>query len=42
MNADDGDDDGTTTTLHTYYCGKDNDRLTTDVTKIVSEWRKTQ
>lgn len=35
-------DDGTTTTLHTYYCGKDNDRLTTDVTKIVSEWRKAQ
>lgn len=32
--------DGTTSKLDTYRCGNDNDRLTMDVTSLVSAWRK--
>jgi hypothetical protein len=31
---------GGTTTLQTYRCGNDNDRLSADVTELVSGWRK--
>jgi hypothetical protein len=34
--------DGTKTMLQTYSCGSDNSRLTTDVTNLVSGWRKAQ
>lgn len=32
--------DGSTAKLDTYQCGKDNDKLTTDITRLVSSWQK--
>lgn len=31
--------DGSTAKLDTYRCGNDNDRLTADVTRLISSWR---